>query len=27
VIFHVRMFPLIRTLDSFANHRESVFPC
>jgi hypothetical protein len=27
VIFHVGMFSLIRALNSFADHRESVFPC
>ena len=27
VILHVGMFSLIRALDSFADHRESVFPC
>jgi hypothetical protein len=24
---HVGMFPLIGALNSFADHRESVFPC
>jgi hypothetical protein len=26
-ILHVRMFSLIRALDSFADHRLSIFPC
>jgi len=26
-IVHVGMFPLIGALNSFADHRESVFPC
>ena len=26
-ILHVGMFSLIRALDSFADHGESVFPC
>jgi hypothetical protein len=27
VVLHVRMPPLVRALDSFADHRLSVFPC
>jgi hypothetical protein len=27
VILHVRMLPLVRALDSFSDHRVSIFAC